>query len=155
VDRPAEVRGLLGAVRLEEESIEPEDALGSTSSLQVPAMPDPFLGPAEAAQFDAEAFLETIFGPLRGQSETINGPRSRASRGPGRPPELRLETRPPVDGESLATTKTLRVRVPGANFELTEDETSTVSSEAAIDLRSALSRYQTGRRDAAAPDRDS
>lgn len=95
----------------------------------------------------AEEFLEGVFGPLRSGVSTHARPASRRNaHGSG---ESRDETRPPVDPEPKSTTTTeLRVRVPGENFSLQEDESSIASSEAAVDLRSALSRFDRGRRDA-------
>lgn len=90
----------------------------------------------------AERFLESVFGSLRGRTA------------PGRD---RPAGRAPTNGESqrvrdpvpLVRHAALSMRVPGANFSLPEDdERSVASSEAAIDLRSALSRYEQGRRDA-------
>lgn len=102
---------------------------------------------------DAEAFLESVFGPLR----------SRAAVGRDRPLPRRTDnganvtsegeeakemSRPPVEREPRATTATLRVRVPGENYAVEDDEPSIASSEAAIDIRSALLEYERGRRDA-------
>lgn len=102
---------------------------------------------------DAEAFLEAVFGPLR----------SRAAAGRDRPTPRRTDngsktseeteertemSRPPAEREPKARTATLRVRVPGENFSIEDDQPSIASSEAAIDIRSALLKYERGRRDA-------
>jgi hypothetical protein len=101
----------------------------------------------EQGKEEAEAFLESVFGPLR----------SRAGTGRDRPAPRREspvagetgdETRPRVEREPRAKTTTLRVRVPGETFAPEEDEPSVTSSEAAIDIRTALNRFDRGRRDA-------
>jgi hypothetical protein len=71
---------------------------------------------------ESEAFLERVFAPLRlswvGPAET---------------------------GEGVA----LQVRVPGERFiELEDDSPSTVAAEAAVEIRSALSTFDQGRRSA-------
>lgn len=90
---------------------------------------------SEASRFDTEAFLEQVFGPFRGQvfsrrplphSESSNG-------GNGNAPA-------PVSGPRLQT------RVPGENFDVADDDTSTTSGEAAVDIRRNLTRFDEGRR---------
>jgi hypothetical protein len=102
--------------------------------------------PASMSNEDAEAaenFLEGVFGPLRGRAAVgLHRPK-------GRPMANVQPQRPDVEREPRApSASTLRVRVPGTNFSAIEDDPSVASSEAAIDLRSALSRYEEGRRDA-------
>jgi hypothetical protein len=102
---------------------------------------------------DAETFLESVFGPLRSKvtagrdrpapRRSDNGSTATAETG-----ETRETSRPPVEREPKSRTGTLRMRVPGENFSMDEDEPSIVSSEAAIDIKSALVRYERGRRDA-------
>lgn len=90
----------------------------------------------------AERFLESVFGSLRGR--TAPGRDRPAGRAPANGETQRV--RDPVP---LVRHPALSVRVPGANFSAPEDdERSVASSEAAVDLRSALSRYEQGRRDA-------
>lgn len=99
------------------------------------------------AKEEAEAFLDSVFAPLR----------ARASTGRDRPTPrrdgydagvTRDEVGPGPEREPRARLATLRVRVPGQSFSPEEDEKSVTSSEAAIDIRSALNRYERGRRDA-------
>lgn len=94
----------------------------------------------------AERFLDSVFGPLRSSPVVRDRPAVRRDGHGSR--EKPDETRPPVDPEPRSTTATLRVRVPGENFSLQEDESSVASSEAAIDIRSALTKFDRGRRDA-------
>ncbi len=76
--------------------------------------------PAESSRDETESFLESVFGALRD---------------PWREPE-RLQA-------------VLRVRVPGDSYSMTEDDApSTAAAEAAIDIRSALSSFDKGRRSA-------
>ncbi len=106
----------------------------------------------------AEAFLEKVFTPLAersGVAEPRAEPPRRETNGTGNhseemPPSARPE---PTSHDEPApdrggTVTALRVRVPGENFSPVEDDTSTVAAEAAIDIRSALSRYAEGRRSA-------
>lgn len=101
----------------------------------------------EQVRREAEAFLEFVFGPLRSQAATARD-RPAPRRESPTAPEAGDETRPPVHREPRADTTTLRVRVPGKNFAPDEDEPSVTSSEAAIDIRMALNRFDRGRRDA-------
>jgi hypothetical protein len=84
------------------------------------------LVPVDSSREDSEAFLERVFGVLRN---------------PWHEPD-RLE--PAV----------LQVRVPGESFSMTDDDApSTSAAEAAVDIRSALSTFDQGRRAAEiAPD---
>ena len=90
----------------------------------------------ESARREAEAFLEKVFGPLRGRSATRRPPKSNGN-GHVAP------AMPTQEGPALQT------RVPGTNFAVTEDDPSVVSGEGAIDIRLNLSRYDEGRRQAA------
>ena len=77
------------------------------------------LVPADSARDESEAFLESVFGVLRN---------------PWREPD---RPEPAV----------LQVRVPGESFSLSDDDSpSTSAAEAAVDLRSALTRFDQGRR---------
>ncbi len=98
----------------------------------------------------AEEFLERVFAPLRGKGMVgRDRPTPRPSNeGNGHLREP-AEARPPLDRAPRAGVTALRVRVPGANFSLVEDDPSVASSEDAIDIRSALSKYELGRRNAA------
>ncbi|HEX6286446.1 MAG TPA: hypothetical protein VFZ80_03095, partial [Acidimicrobiia bacterium] len=95
----------------------------------------------ESARREAEAFLEKVFGPLRGRSATR---RPAKSNGNGHVAPVM----PSQEGPGLQT------RVPGTNFAVTEDDPSVVSGEGAIDIRLNLSRYDEGRRQAADPELD-
>lgn len=103
---------------------------------------------SDEAKKQAEAFLDRVFAPLRDQPGTgVERPPTRSANGNGRS----TETPGPAsrrDREGNVTA--LRVRVPGENFSMVEDDPSTVAGERAIDIRSALSRYEQGRRSAAA-----
>lgn len=101
--------------------------------------------PAYESRAGVEEFLERIFGPLRSRTGRSSA-RPAPATTPGRPP---ADKRPPEPEPRTAATA-LKVRVPGANFHEDEDEQSVVSSEAAVDLRIALSSFQTGREDAKA-----
>jgi anti-sigma regulatory factor (Ser/Thr protein kinase) len=93
----------------------------------------------------AETFLDSVFAPLRSRAAGHDRPLPRHN---DRDRESRDEPRPPAEREPVAQTASLQVRVPGANFSMDEDEPSIASSEGAIDLKSALTRYERGRRDA-------
>lgn len=108
----------------------------------------------------AEAFLEKVFIPLAerpgvaerrapGPHLEPNGTQNHSEEEPpsARPETTSHDDRAPDQG---GTVTALRVRVPGENFSPVEDDTSTVAAEAAIDIRSALSRYAEGRRSAEA-----
>lgn len=98
----------------------------------------------------AEEFLERVFAPLRGKGMVgRDRPAPRPSNGGNGQLREPAEARPPLDREPRAGVTALRVRVPGANFSLVEDDASVASSEGAIDIRSALSKYELGRRNAA------
>jgi hypothetical protein len=72
-----------------------------------------------------EAFLEMVFAPLRSERRWPFGPRS------------------------LAAAPELRVRIPGESYTETEDDSpSLAAAEGAVDLRSALSTFDEGRRSA-------
>jgi hypothetical protein len=77
------------------------------------------LVPVDSARDDTEAFLESVFGVLRDPWHE-----------PDRP-------EPAV----------LQVREPGESFSMTEDDAPSISAaEAAVDIRSALSTFDRGRR---------
>lgn len=101
----------------------------------------------QEARHEAEVFLERVFGPLVGGPEMTRRPRSRATANANfQNVEMAsdLETGPSM-GEG-GTVTALRTRVPGENFALIEDDPSTVAAERAIDIRSALSQFDEGRR---------
>lgn len=112
----------------------------------------------EEARRRAEAFLEKVFVPLaerpgvaeRRAPRTSPEPNGTQSRNDETPPADRPETasHDEAASERGGTVTALRVRVPGENFAPVEDDASTVAAEAAIDIRSALSRYAEGRRSA-------
>ena len=93
------------------------------------------VGMTEAKRLDTEAFLELVFGPFRGQvfsrrplqhTESSNGGNRHA---PNTPTGPQLQT-----------------RVPGENFDVADDDNSTASGEAAVDIRRNLGRFDEGRR---------
>lgn len=108
----------------------------------------------EIGENDVERFLESVFAPLRGKP---------GLREPG-PSVVRERPAPPAAGERPTGPKeqasppltgvrtTLRVRVPGENFSVAEDEPSISAGEGAVDIRKALSSYDDGRRSAADSD---
>ena len=100
----------------------------------------------EEAKRDAEVFLEKVFAPLmerRGVTERPTPTPATAS-GNGNHAETPA---PPASHEApqSGTVTALRVRVPGENFSLVEDDASTMAAERAIDIRTALSKYAEGR----------
>lgn len=97
----------------------------------------------------AEVFLEAVFGPLRARAATgADRPVKRSSGERAHAAQARVDSRPPVEREPVASASPLRVRVPGENFAVDEDDQSTASSEGAIDIQAALAKYDRGRRDA-------
>lgn len=114
----------------------------------------------EEARRRAEAFLEKVFIPLAerpgvaerrapGPRPEPNGTQNHSEEeSPSPRPETTSHDDPAPDQGGTVTA--LRVRVPGENFSPVEDDASTVAAEAAIDIRSALSRYAEGRRSAEA-----
>lgn len=104
--------------RLEAETESPVD-------LTVPeAAPAEIPAPSQWAWKSSEAFLQQVFGSLL--------PRSNRGGDPA-PNNVTL----------------LRIRVPGESYALDEDDSpSTASAEAAVDIRSALSTFDEGRRSA-------
>lgn len=102
---------------------------------------------SEEARSEAEAFLERVFAPLMDNPGFTERPPSRPTNGNGNTQDSVVADRPSAP-ERGGTVTTLRVRVPGENFSLIEDDPSTIAAEGAIDLRSALTRYQQGRRTA-------
>lgn len=98
---------------------------------------------SEEARREAEAFLEKVFGPL------VEGPGvSRRGEPPANGNKVEPEREPSISNgaEAGSTVTALRTRVPGENFSLIEDDPSTIAAERAIDIRTALSRYEQGRR---------
>jgi anti-sigma regulatory factor (Ser/Thr protein kinase) len=123
-----------------------ESAMGHRHASGVVAM-------TEEARREAEAFLDRVFGPLVDGPEMTRRPKSRAN-GNDLTVEPASGREPgPVSGEG-GTVTALRTRVPGENFSLIEDDPSTVAAERAIDIRSALSRFDEGRRAAEEHDGD-
>lgn len=97
---------------------------------------------SEEARREAEAFLEKVFGPL------IEGPGvSRRGEPPANGNSAEPEPEPLISNgiEAGGTVTALRTRVPGESFSLIEDDPSTMAAERAIDIRTALSRYEQGR----------
>lgn len=107
---------------------------------------------SEEARREAETFLKRVFTPLVERPGVTERPAPRAPserNGKDRPQEPAAEPQSePAREEGGGTVTALRVRVPGENFSLVEDDASTIAAEAAIDIRSALSRYAEGRRSA-------
>jgi len=157
-DGPSDASRMVSALRENQVAVAdepPRPAGDDSASVMDPAPPTFDASPtphvvsmSETARREAEVFLETVFGPLRGRSPVVDRPRSRAPASTGRGRDAQVDSRPPVEHEPRAAPSTLRVRVPGTNFSMLDDEPSTLSSEAAIDIRSALSRYELGRRQA-------
>lgn len=110
---------------------------------------------SDTARQEAEEFLERVFSPLVKRPGMTERPAPRApvnGNGVTRRPETRSE--PAVAPPRTGTVTPLRVRVPGQNFSVVEDEQSTRAAEGAIDIRSALSKYEQGRRRAQEGDGD-
>lgn len=108
------------------------------------AAPEPVVGArvgemSDEARRVAEDFLERVFSPLVQTRSATERPPHRA---------------PPNGGGSgpRSGVARLRVRVPGQSFSVVEDGPSTMAAEGAIDIRSALSRYEQGRRAAEGDD---
>jgi anti-sigma regulatory factor (Ser/Thr protein kinase) len=104
---------------------------------------------SESARREAELFLEKVFAPLVNRPGMTERPTPRAplnGNGAIRRPEARPDS--PAPERPVGTVTALRVRVPGENFSLVEDDPSTLAAEKAIDIRSALSKYEQGRRKA-------
>ncbi|MFZ0014588.1 MAG: sensor histidine kinase [Acidimicrobiia bacterium] len=103
----------------------------------------------DSARREAEAFLDGVFGPMRGESASRRPAGRAVSNGNGH--SLSSPVAPPLaspDADGLET------RVPGENFPVEEDDPSTTSGEAAIDIRLSLSRFEEGRQAAADSDVD-
>jgi len=99
--------------------------------------------PEEPAPMGVEEFLERVFAPLVGSSVVVDRPS-------GHPEDVKPS---PRAGGSRSGQygygTTLSVRVPGENFSLPDDEPSTTAGEGAVDIRKALSSFDSGRRTAA------
>jgi hypothetical protein len=108
---------------------------------------DPFAGMSRvfassgSPRDETEAFLEMVFAPLR------SGGQGAVGESYGRVEEAPVDW--PFGHESNGSAAALRVRVPGESYlEIEDDSPSTAAAEAAVDLRSALSTYDEGRRSA-------
>lgn len=144
---------------------EVEEALDLTRFERVHRPHSGVVAMTDDARRRAEAFLEKVFTPLSerpGVAERRAEPPRREPNGTQNhneemPSSARPETtshdEPAPDRGGTVTA--LRVRVPGENFSPVEDDTSTIAAEAAIDIRSALSRYAEGRRSAETEGEDS
>lgn len=98
---------------------------------------------SDPARDETEAFLEMVFAPLRrGWQDSAGGGNGRVEE-PVETPWWHVEL------ESNGTDTVLRTRVPGESYlEIEDDSPSTAAAEAAVDLRSALSTFDEGRRSA-------
>ncbi|MGH8871172.1 MAG: hypothetical protein ACRDWS_04280 [Acidimicrobiia bacterium] len=108
-------------------------------------------GRSESAWSDSEAFLEEVFTPLMRESHRPDTqPTSNGGNG-------RVEKPWTVEREPHGTATALRVRMPGETYVvIADDSPSTAAAESAVDLKSALSTFDQGRRSAEqAADRDS
>lgn len=103
---------------------------------------------SEEARLEAEAFLEKVFGTLVEGPPMTRRPEPKPSNGNNHGGEREPEHTPPAEPETRGTVTALRTRVPGENFSLIQDDPSTIAAERAIDIRSALSKFQEGRRSA-------
>jgi len=104
---------------------------------------------SDSARREAEVFLERVFAPLVNRPGMTERPAPTSpmnGNGSLRRPEAHPDTR--STERPVGTVTDLRVRIPGENFTLVEDDPSTLAAEKAIDIRSALSRYEQGRRKA-------
>lgn len=160
------VPGTTARVTIPASIVSPAGESTSSSSPSEPAgepidLDDPRLGSGhvvamtESARREAEAFLEKVFGPLRGHTASRRPARKRsnANNGTVNAPALGSQERPespPGEGRGGR----LETRVPGANYPNTDDDPSVVSGEAAIDIQLNLSRYDEGRRQATDSDPD-
>jgi len=141
------VPGTTARVTLPAALVSTDSASEDEDEKQIPAespyRPGHVVAMTESARREAEAFLERVFGPLRGKAASRRPAKSKANgNGQVAPAES------PQDGPTLQT------RVPGANFAVTDDDPSVVSGEGAIDIRLNLSRYDEGRRQAADTQRE-
>lgn len=105
---------------------------------------------SEEAREEAEAFLERVFSSLMTNPASPERPAARTgANGNGR-----VEVSRPVTREKARPVTNLRTRIPGENYSAVDDSPSTVAAEGAIDIRSALARYEEGRRSARETDQD-
>jgi hypothetical protein len=96
------------------------------------------LAASKWAWHESEAYLESVFGPLRLGSDSAE--RHTDANGMGSSD---------VERES-GNVIVLRVREPGQSFPVTDDDSpSTAAAEGAVDLKAALSTFDQGRRSAA------
>jgi hypothetical protein len=93
---------------------------------------------SEEARREAEEFLDRVFGPLVSGPELTRHPRSNTT--------TNSDLQSGLPRGEVGTVTALRTRVPGENFALIEDDPSTIAAERAIDIRSALSKFDEGRR---------
>lgn len=124
--------------------------LDLTSLEEVPRTGNGVYAMSEEARRQAELFLERVFGPLLAPPGAVHQRSATRTVGneKGRPQDTTPANRPDRQPDNGATVTTLRVRIPGENFIEVEDEPSTMSGEAAIDIKSALTRFEDGRRSA-------
>jgi hypothetical protein len=129
---------------------EPDDAGAVSSVVELFSyVPEPLVGmgrvyaSSDPARDETEAFLEMVFTPLRaGWQQAVGGGNGRVEE-PVETPWWHVEL------EANGTDTLLRTRVPGESYlEIEDDSPSTTAAEAAVDLRSALSTYDEGRRSA-------
>jgi anti-sigma regulatory factor (Ser/Thr protein kinase) len=102
---------------------------------------------SESAKLEAETFLERVFAPLVNRPGMTERPAPKgpvSGNGTVRRPEARPDQSAPR--QPIGTVTALRVRVPGENYAHVDDDQSILAAEKAIDIRSALSRYEQGRR---------
>jgi hypothetical protein len=104
---------------------------------------------SDSARREAEAFLDKVFGPMRGESASRRPAGRAASNGNGHSMTAPVASTIPESGSGA-----LQTRVPGENFPVEDDDPSTTSGEAAIDIRLNLSRFEEGRQAAADSDVD-
>jgi hypothetical protein len=117
-------------------------------------VPEPFR--SKASTMDTEAFLESVFGPLRDTGST-SGPEM-GVRTPEPAPEptpkvARLVVPEPAQPVVMGRTSALRTRVPGRNYsESDHDPSHTKAGEAAVEIKLALTDFHRGRLAAAGSD---
>jgi hypothetical protein len=119
------------------------------------AMPfEPVPPVSKVLSMDTEAFLESVFGPLR-DGDAVPAVRSESpveESAPGMPTLVLTEPSEPLTGYRRAT---LRTRIPGRNYSESDPaETHTKAGEAAVEIKLALTDFTRGRQAATRPDRD-
>ena len=122
--------------------------------------PERVLASAKPLAMDTEAFLESIFGPLRdapavkvADSEVVDIRPAPAVTTPVRPDRAEPAEAPePLTGYRRAT---LRTRIPGRNYNESDPTPAhTKPGEAAVEIKLALADFTRGRRAAAEPTED-